>query len=65
MANFICPKCNGKSYFSLVQSEYKGPYRCTECKTIFTIVIENDEVKSCQPLSQQEIDKLPLHNPYK
>lgn len=65
MANFTCPKCNNKSYFSLAQAEYKGPYRCTECKTIWNVVVENDEFTSCKPLDQQAIDKLPLHNPYK
>ena len=65
MAKFICPKCNSKSYFSLAQPSYKGPYRCTDCKTIFNVVIEDDEVMSCQPISQQDIERLPLHNPYK
>jgi len=65
MADFICPKCNSKSYFSLAQASYKGPYRCTDCKAIFNVVIEDDEVKSAQPLDQQGINKLgPLHNPY-
>ncbi len=65
MADIICPSCNSKSYFSLKQETYKGPFRCTDCKALFNIVIENDVVKSVQPLDQAGINKLgPLHNPY-
>jgi transposase-like protein len=65
MARVICPQCGSESYFSLVQPVYQGPYRCTKCKVMFSVRIENDEVKSAQLMSQQEISKLPLHNPYK
>ena len=65
MAKVICPQCNNESYFSLAQATYAGPYRCTKCRATFTVKIEDDEVKSAQLMSQQEIDKLPLHNPYK
>lgn len=63
MANISCPKCGDQSYFSL--AAYKGPFRCKKCKETFNIVIENDEVKSCQSLSQQEIDKLNLRTFFK
>ncbi len=64
MAKVICPSCGGESFFAADQIVYQGPYRCIQCKTIFNVRIENGEVKSCQTLSQQEIDKLKLRNPY-
>lgn len=64
MARINCPKCGNESSFSLAQPTYQGPYRCMKCKEIFTIRIENDEVKSYQTLSQQELDKLNIKKRY-
>ncbi len=63
MANIICPKCSTESYFSL--SAYKGPFRCMKCKETFNIIIENGELKSSQPINQQELDKLNIRTHYK
>jgi hypothetical protein len=52
-----CPKCDSESSFSLAESSYQGPYRCWQCKELFFIGIENNEPKSCEPLSQEEFDK--------
>ncbi len=64
MAKIICPKCGTESLFSLAQPVYQGPYRCMKCKEMFTIRIENDELKSCAPISQQEVDKLDIRKFY-
>ncbi len=64
MVKINCPKCNTENYFSLAQSAYEGPFRCVKCKEIFTIRIENDELKSCQLISQQEVNKLQLGKHY-
>ena len=64
MARINCPKCGNESVFSLVQPTYQGPFRCMKCKEIFTIRIENNELKSCQSLSQQELDKLNIKKRY-
>lgn len=58
MANIKCPKCGAMGYFSLAQPTYQGPFRCAKCKELFTIRVENDELKSCEPLSQEDLDKL-------
>jgi hypothetical protein len=59
-----CPKCNTEGSFSIVESSYQGPYRCWKCRDLFTIEVDNKELKSCELLSQedfarqQEIDAL-------
>ena len=52
-----CPKCEAESSFSLANSSYQGPYRCWKCKELFTIRVENNEIKSCETLSQEEFDR--------
>ncbi len=52
-----CPKCKTDGSLSIVGSDYRGPYRCWKCRELFTIEMKNDELKSCEPLSQEELDK--------
>ncbi len=52
-----CPKCDSEGSLSLAQSSYRGPYRCWKCKGLFTIEMVNNELKSCEPLSQEEFDR--------
>ena len=57
MLKIKCPKCGTEGSLSLVESNYKGPYRCWKCRELFTIKIENNALKSCEPLSQDEFAK--------
>ncbi|MFC1987381.1 hypothetical protein ACFLVH_02415 [Chloroflexota bacterium] len=52
-----CPKCGTDGSLSLAQSSYKGPYKCWKCRELFTIEMVNDNLKSLEPLSQEEFDK--------
>ena len=52
-----CPKCQSDNSLSLVESSYQGPFRCWKCRELFTIKIENDELQSFEPLSQEEFEK--------
>ncbi len=52
-----CSKCGTEGSLSLVESNYQGPYRCWKCRELFSIKLENNELKSCQPLSQEEFEK--------
>ncbi len=52
-----CPACSSEGRMSLVDPVYQGPYRCWKCRALFTISIENNELKSCEPLSQEEFDR--------
>ncbi len=57
MFKIKCPKCNTEGSFSLADASFEGPYRCWKCRELFTLKIENNELKSCEPLSQEEWDK--------
>ena len=52
-----CLKCGTEGSLSLVEVRYQGPYRCWKCRELFTIKIENNELKSCEPLSQEEFER--------
>ena len=52
-----CPKCDTDGSFSVIEPNYHGPYRCWKCRELFNIEIDNNELKLCEPLSQEEFDK--------
>ena len=52
-----CPKCDVEGSISMVESSYQGPYKCWKCRELFTIRLENNELKSCEPLSQAEFER--------
>ena len=52
-----CPKCESEGSMSLVDDYYQGPYKCWKCRELFTIIMEKNELKSCEPLTQEELDK--------
>jgi len=52
-----CAKCGTEGSLSLSDPSYQGPYRCWKCRELFTIKVENNELKSCEPLSQEEFEK--------
>ena len=52
-----CPKSDTEGSLSLIEPSYQGPYRCWKCRELFTIKIENNELKSCEALSQEEFAK--------
>ncbi len=52
-----CPKCETEGSMSLVEPVYQGPYRCWKCRALFTISLKNNELKSCEPLSEEEYEK--------
>ena len=53
-----CPECATEGTISLVESIYQGPYRCWKCRQLFAIKLENNKLQSCEPMSQEEFDKL-------
>jgi len=52
-----CPACQTEGSLSLVESTYEGPYRCWKCRALFTIVLENNKLRSCEPLTEEELQK--------
>jgi hypothetical protein len=57
MITLKCPKCSAESKLSFVEKNYEGPRRCWKCHEYFTIKIEDNELKYCEPLSQEDYEK--------
>lgn len=57
MFNIQCPRCGTETSLSLTESLYEGPYRCWKCGGLFLIRIEDRELKSYKPLSEEELEK--------
>jgi len=57
MINITCPACSTGGSMSLLDPVYDGPYRCWKCRALFSIRIADNEVKYCEPMSQEEFDK--------
>lgn len=57
MTKIKCPECGTEGIFSLSDVSYEGLYRCWKCRTPFTIKIKNNELQSCERLSEEEFDK--------
>jgi len=55
--NIKCPKCDTDGSFSLVDPVYEGPYKCWKCRELFNIRVENNELKSCEPITEEEFDR--------
>jgi DNA-directed RNA polymerase subunit RPC12/RpoP len=55
MITIECPKCGTKGSQSLLKPDYVGPYRCWKCRELFTITIVNNEVKSWETLTEEEL----------
>ena len=58
MVKIKCPKCETEGSLSLVEADYQGPYRCWKCRELFTLTLKNNKLKSCEPLSEEEFEKL-------
>ena len=57
MFTIQCAGCGAETSMSLADATYNGPFRCWKCKGAFVIKIENKELKSCEAISEQELEK--------
>ena len=57
MVKIKCPECGVEGSISMVEADYEGPYKCWKCRALFTIKMENNELKSCDPLGEEEFKK--------
>ena len=57
MLKIKCPKCDVEGSLSLIEPSYHGSYKCWKCRELFTLNIESNVVKSCEPLSQEEFER--------
>ena len=57
MIEVRCPDCGSVRQMSLLQDIFEGPYRCWKCRSLFTIVVANKKLQSCEPLSEEDFAK--------
>ncbi len=57
MVKIKCLKCDTEGSFSLADPSYEGPYKCWKCRQYFTIKIEDNELKSCEPITEEEFNR--------
>jgi len=58
MITIKCPSCGTEGSQSLLEPTYRGPYRCWKCRELFSIQIENNEVKSLEPINEEQLKEL-------
>jgi hypothetical protein len=52
-----CPSCNTDSSFFVAKNIFQGPFRCWKCKSLFTLKVQDGEIKLLESLSQEDFDK--------
>ncbi len=57
IVKIVCPKCETEGGFSLADAVYEGPYRCWKCRELFAIRMEDNELKSCEPITEEDLEK--------
>jgi len=58
MFSMKCPACGAESKFSFVNNSYEGPRRCWKCHGLFKMRILNNVLIYCEPVSQEEFDRM-------
>ena len=58
IAKIICPSCQTLGQFSVDGGNFKGPYRCWKCRTLYTLDMVNSAVVSLQPLTEEEFKEI-------
>ena len=53
-----CPDCATDGTISFLERDYSGPYKCWKCHGLFEIAIRDGQLTSCQPLSEEELQKI-------
>ena len=53
----LCPACQTECTMSLIESSYKGPYRCWKCRALFTIELKNNKLTAYKALSEETFKK--------
>jgi|CryGeyStandDraft_7_1057128.scaffolds.fasta_scaffold197289_2 hypothetical protein len=52
-----CPSCGTEGTLSLLNPDYEGPYTCWKCRALFSIRIQDGQLRSWQALSQEELQR--------
>ena len=57
MLTIKCPSCETEGKMSVMDPDFQGPYRCWKCRELFQLTIANNQVKACEPISPEELEK--------
>ncbi len=55
MATIACPQCRQEIKIFLIESTYQGPLKCASCKGLFKVIVEGGELKTWQPMTEEEL----------
>jgi uncharacterized Zn finger protein len=58
MITIKCPSCGTEGSQSLLKPDYRGPYRCWKCRQLFLIRIEDNQVTSWEPITEERLKEL-------
>lgn len=57
MLTIKCPSCGTDGRISFLEQNYECPYTCWKCRELFFIKVQAGQLKSCEPLSREEMLK--------
>ncbi|MFQ5924892.1 MAG: hypothetical protein ACE5IE_02715 [Dehalococcoidia bacterium] len=55
MPTIKCPGCGQEIRVFLIENAYEGPLKCASCKGLFKVSIEGEELKTWQPMTEEEL----------
>ena len=55
METIACPQCREEIKVFLIESGYQGPLKCANCKGLFKVTIEGQQLKSWEPMTEEEL----------
>jgi len=58
MLTIKCPGCGAEGRISFIKPDYEGPYKCWKCQGIFSIKVQAGQLKSCQAISGEDLQKV-------
>jgi len=56
MFTMQCPSCGVHNNLSLAESTGEVALRCWKCRALWVITVENEEVQSCEPISEEQLE---------
>jgi len=55
MAFIACPGCGEEIKVFLIESKYEGPLKCANCKGLFRVRIEGEQLKAWESMTEEEL----------
>jgi len=58
MVTIKCPECGVDGSMSLIDEKYNGPYKCWKCRAYLKICLVDNNLESCEVITEEEFNKL-------